>query len=100
MTGEELRTKAINGARGVVGWGKLSASEKGMWNNAVREIQHEKDKLLVRVTLHERESIIAFLRDKCAALRGDPALGLSDMMIGMLAFGEDLARMLERGEHT
>lgn len=39
MTGQELRTKAINGARGVVSWGKLSAGEKGMWNNAAMEVR-------------------------------------------------------------
>lgn len=43
MTGEELRTKAINGARGVVSWGKLSAAEKGMWNNAALELGHAVD---------------------------------------------------------
>ncbi len=63
MTGEELRTKAINGAKGLYAWGKLSAAEKGMWNNAVREIQHEKDKLLVQVTLHERKAIVYYLRN-------------------------------------
>lgn len=63
MTGEELRTKAINGAKGFVSWVYLSAGEKGMWNNAVREIQHEKDKLLVKVALHERKSIIWYIRE-------------------------------------
>ncbi len=63
MTGGELRTKAINGARGVVSWGKLSAAEKGMWNNAVREIQHEKDKLLAQVVLSERKAIIWYIRE-------------------------------------
>lgn len=63
MTGEALRKKAINGAKGFVSWVYLSAGEKGMWNNAVREIQHEKDKLLAQVVLSERAAILWFIRE-------------------------------------
>jgi hypothetical protein len=100
MTGEELRTKAINGARGFGNWDKLTAGEKGMWNNAALELGHEADRMLGVGHQAELQRTVAFIRSKCAALRGDPALGTSNMMIGMLAFGEDLAGMLERGEHT
>lgn len=100
MTGEELRTKAINGARGVVSWGKLSAAGKGMWNNAAMEVEHEKDRLLTQVVLHERESIIAFLRAKHGELTKDMD-PQRHMHIYVLATGMvDAAAMLERGEHT
>lgn len=100
MTGQELREKAINGARGCCAWDMLFASEKGMWNNAALELGHEADRMLGVGHQAELQRTVAFIRGKCGALRGDPAHALSDMMLGMLAFGEDLARMLERGEHT
>lgn len=45
MTGEELRTKAISGARGFGNWNKLSAGEKGVWNGAALEVTHLEEKV-------------------------------------------------------
>lgn len=94
MTGEELYLKAQNGGKGFPAWEKLPAGQKGLWENAVREIQHEKDKLLVRVALHERkeelERVIAFICERSEVEREFP-------MKSQLLYR--LAGMLERREH-
>lgn len=100
MTGKELYEKAQNGGKGFPPWEKLPAGQKGLWSNAVREIQHEKDKLLVKVALHERESIVAFLRAKHGELTKDMEpqahMSIYALATGMVA----AAAMIDRGEHT
>lgn len=61
MTGEELRTKAINGARGCLAWDMLSASEKGMWNNAALELGHEKDLAAADARSFEAGLVLGYL---------------------------------------
>lgn len=95
MTGEALYKKAQNSGKGFVSWVYLSAGQKGLWNNAVREIQHEKDKLLVKVALSERREelkrVIAFICERSEVEREFPSR--SQLLYR-------LANRLERGEHT
>lgn len=63
MDGKTLYKKAQNGGKGFPPWEKLPAGQKGLWANAVREIQHEKDKLLAQVVLNERKAILWYIRE-------------------------------------
>ncbi len=81
MDGETLYKKAQNGGKGFVSWVFLSRQQKGLWNNAVREIQHEKDKLLAQVALNERESILCYLLSGDHTYICDHGL-LADIVVG------------------
>lgn len=63
MTGEELYLKAQNGGKGFPAWGKLPAGHKGLWNNAVRELEYEKCLLLGRGRRAEQKRIACYLRN-------------------------------------
>ncbi len=104
MTGQELRTKAINGARGVVSWGKLSAAEKGMWNNAALELQHEADKMLGVGLQLERMRVLLWLRTRAELFfrEGDRAADATGAEAArtIAKICIDSAERLELNEHT
>ncbi len=63
MTGAELYEKAQNGGKGFPAWEKLPAGHKGLWNNAVRELEYEKCLLLGRGRRVEQKRIVYYLRN-------------------------------------
>lgn len=87
MTGEELREKAINGARGVVSWGKLSAAEKGMWNNAAMEAHQA----VIDARSFEAGLVLGYLSKH-------KRLDLTDSFTAGAI--ENIRRGIHRGEHT